>query len=453
MSRVNSALAQRYGFKILDDHELLECIKELNIPLSLAQLKNPTTVDMRRTMLGIIAIMLDKPLETMEKNNTLVDCPPDLFSHPIDTYEQGAVEMDIFRHAQLMMEAAGVHDFSLNDMLNPTGRRFLIMLSGIVNFARFREIELKKYKDMVAHVDQLEQQKSHLADEFNSNIEQLKQYHELQQKEEPVIQSLESDTRELAKRIQQMHSVQMELVNQRKHLKQTHVDNLRKIESDKQTLNQIQGECLHLRDQIVHNPEQLKQRIEELRTEIIAAKADIQMTQVKAQDCRTQLDSIKSVTEGTEKAIKSLMEYEREKQRLQELKSLVKQKRIEIGEKQDECADLQSKEKHLNRQIITMNEKQERMAREHEMKKQHCNQMLSDAKRAKAAIEENNANVMKQIQANERIAAEMRARMEQERKKHLQYLLNIQAQYAQLENTVMVYNRKVFEAAGVSLPH
>ncbi|MNF12730.1 hypothetical protein D3C80_2143240 [compost metagenome] len=59
---------------------------------------------------------------------------------------------------------------------------------------------------------------------------------------------------------------------------------------------------------------------------------------------------------------------------------------------------------------------------------------------------------MKQIQANERIAAEMRARIEQEKRKHMQYLLNIQAQYAQLENTVMTYNRQLFDAAGVNLP-
>ena len=342
-NRLNTTAANKYGFKILDDQELIECIKELHIPLSSAQLKNPTSMDVRKAMLAIIDIMLDKSLDTIERSNFLQDCPSDLFSHPIDCYEQGVIEMDIFRHTRLMMEAAGISDFSLNDLLNPTGRRFHIILCGVVNFARFRETELKKYQDMVAQVDQLAQQKNHIEEEFNSNVEQLKQYVELQQKEEPAIQALDNETRELAKRIQSMHLTQTELVNQRKQLKQGHMDNVRKIESDTQQLNQLQAECSHLRDQIVHNPEQLRQRIEELRSEVISAKTDVSMAQVKSQDCKTQLDSIKRVAEGTDKAIKTLQEYEKEKQRFQELKLMSKQKRVDIGEKQDECADLQSK--------------------------------------------------------------------------------------------------------------
>ena len=37
------------------------------------------------------------------------------------------------------MEAVGIDDFSLRDIISPTGARFRMILSGVINFAKFRE--------------------------------------------------------------------------------------------------------------------------------------------------------------------------------------------------------------------------------------------------------------------------------------------------------------------------
>jgi hypothetical protein len=441
-----------YAFEVIENQkEFFEALHELNISLTPAQLKAPTPADVRRTMIEFIEILFGKSYDVFVKNNSVHECPQELFALSVEQYEQAMIEVDIIKHIQLLMEGVGIFDFTLNDLMYPSSKRFYFILCGLINFAKFRDVEAHRYQELVAQVEEIENYKSHLAGELANNMEQLRHYQELLDKEEPIIQSLENETREMAQRIQQLCTVQTVLSNERKHLKTIHEENEQKIKNDTEALAQLQSECSNLRNQIVRNPEQLKQRIEELKQEIISGKAELEVTQAKTQDCNIQLDSVKKVTEGVEKVVKTLQEYAKEKQRYQDLKAMNKQKRLAIADKQEKYSDLQTAEKHLTRQIQMTTEKIERTRYEHEQKMSHLLETLNDAIRNKNAVEEANEQIKNHINNNRLLEDEMRARMEQEKKKHLQRMVQIQNQYFELESLVRNYNRQLFESAGIDL--
>jgi hypothetical protein len=46
------------------------------------------------------------------------------------------------------MQACGIQDFTLRDVSNPTDKRTCAILSGIINFVRFREDQIQTYNSL-----------------------------------------------------------------------------------------------------------------------------------------------------------------------------------------------------------------------------------------------------------------------------------------------------------------
>jgi kinetochore protein Nuf2 len=61
------------------------------------------------------------------------------------------------------MVEVGVEDFSLKDLIRPEGARLKIILSAIINFAKFREEQLAVFEDFSRKAEELVEQKSKLA--------------------------------------------------------------------------------------------------------------------------------------------------------------------------------------------------------------------------------------------------------------------------------------------------
>ncbi len=88
-----------YAFEVIESQkEFFEALHELNISLTPAQLKTPTPADVRRTMIEFIEILYGKSYDVFVKNNSVHECPQELFALPIEQYEQAMIETDIIKH-------------------------------------------------------------------------------------------------------------------------------------------------------------------------------------------------------------------------------------------------------------------------------------------------------------------------------------------------------------------
>lgn len=64
--------------------------------------------------------------------------------------QEGMRRMIQFKAAKLMMSKLGMHDFSLMDIQRPDSKRLVCISSAIINFIRFRDSELEKWRETIA---------------------------------------------------------------------------------------------------------------------------------------------------------------------------------------------------------------------------------------------------------------------------------------------------------------
>jgi len=65
------------------------------------------------------------------------------------------------------MLEVGIDDFSLKDLIRPEAPRLRIILSAIINFAKFREEQLGVFEDFNKKSDELVEQRNKLASREN----------------------------------------------------------------------------------------------------------------------------------------------------------------------------------------------------------------------------------------------------------------------------------------------
>ena len=64
--------------------------------------------------------------------------------------------------SRLMIEV-GIEDFGFKDLIRPEGPRLRIILSAIINFAKFREEQLSVFEDFNRKSDELVEQRNKFA--------------------------------------------------------------------------------------------------------------------------------------------------------------------------------------------------------------------------------------------------------------------------------------------------
>lgn len=61
------------------------------------------------------------------------------------------------------MTEVGIDDFSMKDLIRPEGPRLKLILSAIINFAKFREEQLGVFEEMSRRSEELVEQRDKLA--------------------------------------------------------------------------------------------------------------------------------------------------------------------------------------------------------------------------------------------------------------------------------------------------
>ena len=74
------------------------------------------------------------------------------------------------------MESVGINDFSLKDVLKPESHRIKMILSGIINFAKFREEQLVFFEEYSLKAEELNnnlKRSEHKRTDLQKHLQQL----------------------------------------------------------------------------------------------------------------------------------------------------------------------------------------------------------------------------------------------------------------------------------------
>lgn len=165
----SKAKGPQYSFPILNADEIVQCLKELQIPFSEEQLKKPTSESIRATYEQILELLLGISREELQQP---VFQALDVLSYP-ELHEYSVGQLNFHRNLQKLLEACGYHEFSMKDYLKPEYARTRKILSAIINFAKFREERLVTFLELQGRSEELTAKKNQLEEELSQLKEKV----------------------------------------------------------------------------------------------------------------------------------------------------------------------------------------------------------------------------------------------------------------------------------------
>ena len=149
MDLTSSNATTQFIFPILRHSDILQCMSELNIELTKAELVEPARH--RDRVKKVFLQLLDICCGITEEELTKVSPKMQSVLQDIAKYPQVHEDFEsvrFFLKIKKCMEICGFYDFGWKDLYTPTPKRFRIQLSAAINMAKFREDQLKLYAEL-----------------------------------------------------------------------------------------------------------------------------------------------------------------------------------------------------------------------------------------------------------------------------------------------------------------
>lgn len=169
-----------YPFPELDTASIVTCLENLDISLTEQDIRkpNPNTAFRLFETLGdkLMSVQFGKYTGAFQDEDVLNEMLEDLMDHP-ELHQNSLPLLNFFHHWSRLMIDIGVPGFSLMDWLKPDGKRLQVLLSGIINFARFRDVNLAVFEELTERSEQYLNSKDHLLaknQELKAQIEEIR---------------------------------------------------------------------------------------------------------------------------------------------------------------------------------------------------------------------------------------------------------------------------------------
>jgi kinetochore protein Nuf2 len=162
---------QEFTFADLSPDDILKGLRAVNIPATMTHLETPKPATIIPVYKQYLMILASFESEAQLTHPYLRRC------NVVDEELQGGfIFLNVFENMCLLMDSAGVPDFSLDDLFRPSPERVQHNLSGLINFAIFREERLVRFQEMQEHWNQIIRENQMMAQELRNLSEQEQQF-------------------------------------------------------------------------------------------------------------------------------------------------------------------------------------------------------------------------------------------------------------------------------------
>jgi len=194
----------------------------------------------------------------------------------MEIFDEGMDLIAIFKLAKQLALISGIEDFSMKDIWNPQAKRFRAILSGMINFCRYKESQTAVMTTMKQDIQALENVCLERVEKSNALGHELAEAHAQHLAEiEPMVAAeneLQESTgvvdklqtqREAADRLHETVHARFEATNKR-------------IADAEQRAQQRRDNIAALKEQVAESPEDLEQELQELQLAIRGQKARVE---------------------------------------------------------------------------------------------------------------------------------------------------------------------------------
>jgi len=194
----------------------------------------------------------------------------------IEIFDEGMGVIAIFKLVEQLALINGIDDFSLKDVWDPQAKRFRAILSGIVNFCRYKESQTAAITTMKQDMQTLENVRLERVEESNSVGHELAEAHAQHCAENALMLVAENQLQESTDVVDELQK-QKEVADGLHETAHARYEATNKRLTDaKERSQQLRDNVAALQEQVADSPEDLEQELQELQLAIRQQKARVE---------------------------------------------------------------------------------------------------------------------------------------------------------------------------------
>jgi len=431
-----------YSFPILSMSELLVCLGELQVPLSEEQLKKPSAEHIRRVFEQLLEFLMGVSHEELSQP---VFAAMELLQFP-ELHEDSISLIAFHRAMQKLMNACGIHDFSMRDYLHPEFQRLRRIFSGIVNFAKFREERMARFEELLAQSETLASNRAQLEEEHATLRAELDKLHAARKAEQPEVDALEEQIAKHAAQMNGMNSTQATLQDELRQLKTANTEISAKLaEATHSVLNEKEEVC-KLQAQVVQSPDRVKRDIAEMQENLEREKENVASMNTRTRTLSQRAGGLEQCHAEMTRLAKIMAECEREMTRAKELQDEVHEQHAHQREQHSEMQKLSQAQTHSGRQVRSVEERLQRVKKQTQTRRLDSQSVLEQLQQELQDVEREREAVAQRMVANDAMVAHTSRKIADMKMAHDADMEALRNKYAELESHVVEYHKQLFSA-------
>lgn len=357
-----------------------------------------------------------------------------------ELHDESIPAMAFVRSLTRLITASGVRDFSLRDLHKPEAPRLKRNLSAIINFAKFREEKLAAYTELQEEFEGLVSTKDAALSENAALQSELTALQEAGEAELPEVARLEEERARLVAANQNLNRQQAGLsseVRTLKHQANTLTDEAAVL---RQKVSAALSEEEHLRMQIVHSPEKVRARLQEISNAVESERGALAEAEKRSRDFLARLEAVSRAEREVQRVVSVMTSADEAIAVKKEASKRVKELKAAIAATEHEAAQLAAKRQHLSRQQASLLERIARLESQVAMRRDAVESTIEERLRDKEAAEAENAAAAAKVAENDAFARSIKDRIAELKAAHEASLGNVLEKWESLRNSVKTYH-------------
>jgi kinetochore protein Nuf2 len=396
----------------LPDDEILGCINDLGIKLSVSDLQKPQPMHVQMVLEGFVRLLIGTTRETVEP--AMRAAAEDICGGheagdalmPVDARNLMGFTVSLRK----LLLVCGINDFSSADLYRPTHDRLCKIISYLVNFARFRESQMEVIEE---HLNRAEGVKTRIEDLYGQNQDleaQLEDMHANRKTKQAQVADKTKRNEELKKRLLELRRNQEKVGARLEEAKERKGELAGQLEDKTATKLAYKQECAKLRPYVTQSPAALQASLSELNTTLSNDKAHIDSLDRRSRALQTSTDSFTVVSTDVASCIKLLDEVSTELAKEEEENAKNAKQREALTERGANVREVERTEGLLRRQYAKWGERTDALREQSQEKANNAKERMEELRAVHKKLNEERSEKLKDIERR-------RVRIEQTEKK------------------------------------
>jgi len=442
----------QYIFPVLKNSEILTCCSELELELTKAELTEPQRHRdrIRKVFWQILDICFGITEEDLVKRLPSPEQVAQISDYP-ELHEEHMLDVLFFRELAKSMKVVGIYDFSLRDLHQPNAKRFRTQMSAIINMAKFREEQLRKYYELMEPRNEIVNALQEVHNEHELLSEQLQKTQLDSRAKMEEIDVVVRACQDLESEIARSNKVQASKREEAAVLKREVNDLKDQLASTNWALQEAQEEEGRLRGLIVSSPDRRQREVATAEEELEHLKEEgrnLESEIEKATTCNARLEQkISTLQDLVELQKVILQEAHKNKAAMAELQETEKA----IDKNRAELEEAHEKLDVAERNLVRVEERLQQARKQAKMQMDAAHDRLDIAKEQLLVVEKERRDAMIRIEEGEAEVRELEEQMKVEQEQTEKEIASLIAEYKETERAFLARHEKQMQFIEASM--